>query len=140
MQLEQKVRLPLSMLQLRGWEEQQSPLAAGAAQPLLSPRPGLGSLHKQHPATKQKGFFSSQQCTNSPLPGQKHPLISLPCSQPSTACPSPGRRAGGITAELHKQPWQLCSAETCSSVPPCSCSPPKGQTWFYGQRYRWLQR
>lgn len=43
---------------------------------------------------------------------------------------SPGRRAGVSPAELHKQPWQPCSAQTCSRFSPCSCSPPKGQPGF----------
>lgn len=37
----------------------------------------LVSLHKQHPATKQIGSFSSQHYINSPLPWQKHPFITM---------------------------------------------------------------
>lgn len=135
MQLEQKVRLPLSMPQRRQqWEQQQSPLAAGAAPALRSPRPGPRLATRAAPCHEANGVCVIPALHKHPLPGQKHPLISLqpapfPAQRPRyTTCPAPVRRAEESVAELNKQPGELCFSLACSNFLPCS---PKGQTGFF---------
>lgn len=140
MQLGQKVRLPLSMLQLPGWEGQQSPLAAGAAQTPLSPQPGPGLTTQAAPLPRSKRGFSHPSSAQT-APCQGWSILCFPCSLPSPVTPA------GPWRELREALLSQTNSPEGSAllqIPPnfihLRALHPRARLALCGECYRWLQR